>query len=98
MYIFDSSATIEKNFCVKVSWLDGLPTVEGRFGCPSRVESGSFYAVRSSGSMDDSLFNDYIKRVVLPLYPNISRTASFDANTGKSATLLLVSCCHHQFF
>jgi hypothetical protein len=35
--------------------------------------------------MDDSLFNDYIERVVLPLYPNISRTASFNAKTGKSA-------------
>jgi len=32
--------------------------------------------------MDDSLFNDYIERVVLPLYPNISKTARFDAN-GK---------------
>ena len=98
MYIFDSSATIEKNFRVKVSWLDGLPTVEGRFGCPSRVESGSYYAVRSSGSMDDSLFNDYVERVVLPLYPNISRTASFDAETGESAPLLLVSCCRLHFF
>ena len=102
MYIFDSCATMEKNFRIKVSWLDGLPTVEGRFGCPSRVESGSFYSVRSNGSMDDSLFNDYIERVVLPLYPNISRTASFDAETGKtSALLLLVSCCCcclRQFF
>jgi hypothetical protein len=32
--------------------------------------------------MDDSLFNDYIERVVLPLYPNVSKTARFDAN-GK---------------
>ena len=83
MYIFDSGATIHANFRVKVSWLDGLPTVEGRFGCPSRVESGSFFSVRSSGSMDDSLFNDYVERVILPLYPNISRTASFDPVTGK---------------
>ena len=85
MYIFDSGATIDTNFRVKLSWLEGLPTVEGRFGCPSRVESGSFYSVRSSGSMDDSLFNDYIERVILPLYPNISRTASFDPETGKKA-------------
>lgn len=89
MYIFDSSATMEKNFRVKVSWLEGLPTIEGRFGCPSRVESGSFFSVRSSGSMDDSLFNDYIERVVLPLYPNISRTASFDSKTGKCALTTL---------
>jgi hypothetical protein len=84
MYIFDSSATTDKGYRVRVSWLDGLPSVEGRFGCPSRVESGSFFAVRSSGSMDDSLFNDYIERVVLPLFPNISETTKFDPITGKS--------------
>jgi hypothetical protein len=84
MYIFDSSANIESNYRVKVSWLEGLPHVEGRFGCPSRVESGSFYSVRSNGSMDDSLFNDYIDRVILPLYPNISKTAMFDVNTGET--------------
>ena len=43
MYIFDSSATIETNYRVRVSWLDSLPNVEGRFGCPSRVQSGSFW-------------------------------------------------------
>jgi hypothetical protein len=93
MYIFDSSANIESNFRVKVSWLDGLPNVEGRFGCPTRVESASFYSVRSSGSMDDSLFNDYIDRVILPLYPNISNTTMFDANTGE-----LLRCCYSTLF
>jgi hypothetical protein len=34
--------------------------------------------------MDDSLFNDYIERVVLPIYPNISKTAKFDPNTPGS--------------
>ena len=34
--------------------------------------------------MDDSLCNDYIEPVVLPLYPNISKTAKFDLNNlGK---------------
>jgi hypothetical protein len=32
--------------------------------------------VRARGSMDDSLLNDYIDKVVLPLYPNISKQAS----------------------
>jgi hypothetical protein len=41
--------------------------------------------VRSSGSIDDSLFNDFIERVILLLYPNKSRTASFDAKTGERA-------------
>ena len=82
LYIFDSGAKIDSNYRVKLSWLEGLPVIEGRFGCPDRVEVASFYSVRARGSMDDSLFNDYVERVVLPLYPNISKTAKFDA-TGK---------------
>jgi hypothetical protein len=83
LYIFDSGAKIEDNFRVKMEWLVGLPKVEGRFGCPSLIESDSFYSVRMRGSMDDTLFNDYITRVILPLYPNISKTAVFDPQTGK---------------
>jgi hypothetical protein len=82
LYIFDSGAKIESNFRVKLSWLNGLPTISGRFGCPSTIEQSSYYSVRARGSMDDSLFNDYIERVVLPLYPNISKEVRFDAN-GK---------------
>jgi len=33
--------------------------------------------------MDDSLLNDYIHQVILPLYPNISKTTAFDTRTGK---------------
>jgi hypothetical protein len=78
MYIFDSGAKIESNDRVKMSLLEGLPVIEGRFGCPSRVEVASFYSVRARGSMDDLLFNEYVERVVLSLYPNISKTAKFD--------------------
>jgi hypothetical protein len=51
-------------------------------------------------AMDDSLFNDNIERIVLPLYPNIPRTASFDAKTVKSAHNLVCccSCCQLQLF
>ena len=83
MYIYDSGAKIEENFQVRLQWLDGLPSVQGRYGCPERIESGSFYSVRSHGSMDDALLNDYINQVILPLYPNISKTAAFDQTTGK---------------
>ena len=83
MYIFDSSAKSDDNFRVKVEWLEGLPSVTGRYGCPTIVESGSFYAVRSRGSMDDSLLNDYIERVIVPLYPNMNKMAVFHPITGK---------------
>ncbi|KAI2510989.1 hypothetical protein MHU86_3461 [Fragilaria crotonensis] len=77
-YIFDSTAKSEENFRVKMDWLVGLPTIEGRFGCPSKEKYDSFYAVRSRGSMDDELLNQYIETVILPLYPNMNKTAIFD--------------------
>ncbi len=77
MYIFDSGAKIEDNFQVRLQWLDGLPSVTGRYGCPELIECGSFYSVRSHGSMDDALLNDYINHVILPLYPKISKTTAF---------------------
>jgi hypothetical protein len=76
LHIFDSGAKVESNYRVKLSWLEGLPVVNRRFGCPERVEVASFYSVWAKGSMDDSLFNDYIDRVVLPLYPSIKKLQS----------------------
>ena len=68
---------------MKLSRLEGLPKVEGRFGCPDRVEEPSFFSVQARGSMDDSLFNDYVERVVLPLFPNINKVPKFDPDTGE---------------
>jgi hypothetical protein len=82
-YIYDLSAKSDENFRVKVCWLEGLPSVSGRYGCPTLVESDSFYAVRPIGSMDDTLLNHYIEKVIIPLYPNMSKTAEFDPVTGK---------------
>jgi hypothetical protein len=81
-YIYDSSAQPE-NFQVKVEWLVGLPKVSGQYGCPDVQEYDSFFAVRPRGSMDEGLLNQYIERVVMPLYPNINKTAIFDERTGK---------------
>lgn len=82
-YIFDSGAKSDANFRVNTEWLVGLPSIKGRFGCPTTVESESFYAVRSRGSMDEELLNQYIETVIVPLYPNMNKTAIFDADTGK---------------
>jgi hypothetical protein len=83
MYIFDSSAKSDENFRVRIEWLEGLPTVEGRFRCPTRVDSDSFYAVRLQGSMGKSLLNEYIEKVIMPLYPCMNKTAVFDPVSGK---------------
>jgi hypothetical protein len=68
---------------VKVDWLVGLPTVSGRYGCPTRVVSDIFYPVRPQGSMDSTLLNHYIESVIIPLLPNMHKTAVFDDATGK---------------
>jgi hypothetical protein len=52
-YIFDLTAKLEENFRLKMNWLVRLPSIAGRFGCPTQVESDSFYTVCSHGSMDD---------------------------------------------
>ena len=33
--------------------------------------------------MDDTLLNEYIETVIVPLYPNMNKTAVFDPITGK---------------
>ena len=33
--------------------------------------------------MDDSLLNEYIEKVIIPLYPNMNKTAVFDPVSGK---------------
>jgi hypothetical protein len=83
-YIFDSSAKSEENFRVRVEWLAGLPTVSGRFGCPTFQEDlHSFYAVQPRGSMDESLLNQYIESVIVPLFPNMNKNTIFDPVTGR---------------
>ncbi len=47
----------------------GLPSITGRFGCPTQVESDSFFAVRSRGSMDEELLNQYIETVIVGCIP-----------------------------
>ena len=83
MYIYDSSAKSSANFQVKTEWLEGLPTVTGKYGCPTLQEYSSFFAVRTKGSMDDSLLNSYIEQIVIPLFPNMHGTAEFDEQNGK---------------
>jgi hypothetical protein len=72
-YINDSSAKSDDNFRVKVDWLVGLPTVSGTYGCPTLVESSSFFAACPRGSMDDTLLNQCIEDVIIPLYPNMHK-------------------------
>jgi hypothetical protein len=67
-----------------MEWLVGLPSVSGKYGCPTYQEKcDSFYALQSHGSMDDSLLNQYIESVIVPLFPNMNKTSIFDPVKGK---------------
>ncbi len=48
-----------------MEWLEGLPRVKGRYGFGQAVEKGPSFAVRPKGSMDNTLLNDYIERLVM---------------------------------
>jgi hypothetical protein len=71
MYIIDSGAKFDANFRVKMQWLEGLPNITGRFGCPSNVESSSFFAVQTRGSMDDAV-SKHLKAFFIPFQNLVS--------------------------
>jgi hypothetical protein len=95
MYIFDSGAKIDDNFRVKLKWLEGLPNVTGRFGCPSMKESSSFFSVQTKGSMDDSLLNEYIDKVVLhQKVPDVTPIFTWCKIGPKCRILVPCDCTH----
>ena len=67
------------------SSLDSNQLEAGRFGCTTMIESDStfYYAVRSKGSADEELLNQYIETVSIPLHPNMHKTVVFGAKIGK---------------
>ena len=85
MYVFDSAATNNENFWVKVEWVDGWPShCQGiMVWQPNAHHVLLFLCCPFKKSMDNSLLNNYWKRAVIPLYPNIVKTAKFDETTGQ---------------
>ena len=82
MYIFDSSATNERNYKVKPEWCKGLPKVKGRYGCPTVEEWPSYVCVSKTGSMTENIFTLYTEKILLELYPNLSPDWQF-GDDGK---------------
>ena len=70
LYCFDSSATNEENYQVRPDWVEGLPRVRGKYGCPTTQSYESFVAVRKNGCTDEQLMQQLIEEIYLPLYPN----------------------------
>jgi hypothetical protein len=65
---------------VKIDWLVGLISIEGRFSRPTRVESDSCFAVCSQGSMSDESVHQIFHHSVVARH---AQDSSFDKTTGK---------------
>ena len=74
LYIFESKAEKLGNLNIEPSWVEGLPTVTGKFGQYNKFLYHSSVAVHKKGSMSDSLFWIYVEKIVLDIYTNYSRT------------------------
>ena len=85
LYIFDSGARTDDGFKINKKSVLGLSRVRGRFGCPNVERYFTFVAVRSSGSTDEGIFQQYVENVILPLYPNIGPQVVRD-NSGRLLT------------
>ena len=66
-----------------------LNEVTGKYGKETFVTENSFTCVRSKGGMDATLFRDYIRLVILPLYPNISNETIIENGKIISGPVIL---------
>ena len=55
IYCFGSSADNSENFQVKPNWVQGIPKVRGKYGCPTTETYDSSVAVRNIGCSDEEL-------------------------------------------
>ena len=53
IYYFDTNADNSDNFQVKLTWVQGLPKLCGKYGCPTTDTYDSSVAVRKSGCTDE---------------------------------------------
>ena len=60
IYFFISSADNSDNFQVKPTWVQGIPKVRGKYGCPTNKTYDSSVAVRKSGYTNKELIQKLI--------------------------------------
>ena len=80
-YFFSSSEENSDNFQVKYTWVQELPKLRGKYGCPTTETYESSVAVRKSGCTDKQLMQQLIEKFYLPLYPNC-QSVTVRNNTG----------------
>ena len=67
-FIFQFIYSIITNIIYKLNQLKAI----GRYGLVEEIAQTSYVAVHSKVGMDDTLFRDYIRNLIVPLYQNIS--------------------------
>ena len=83
LYILDSKAKYPNNYKIDPRVGIGLPCGHGQFGGTVTRSVHSFLAVRRKGGMDTSLWEMVLSELLLPLYPNTSRTVERCPVTDK---------------
>ena len=71
------------NFKIETSWYEGLPTATRKFGQDKNFLYRYSVDGWQKGSMDESLFQIFVKNIVLNTYPNYSRKIERDNITGQ---------------
>ena len=73
LYIFESKAKNEENFSIPSDVCIGLPTVRGKYGTDKVRKYHSNIAVRHKGSMNTSLWHQFVETTHCKLYPRMSK-------------------------
>ena len=79
-YIYNTKSIEENNFKINPKWCKGLPKVRGWFGHWEETECSSFVAMRPKGSMDTSLFQLWVDRVLKVFYSHTSPVVKCDTD------------------
>ena len=68
-FIFDTSSKVEENRKVRPQHLANLPYVRGTFGADTATDFSSEFAVTENGSMDKTLWPQFVRKTLYKLYP-----------------------------
>ena len=69
LIIYSTSAEKEENYAANNEWIVRLGITKGKYGHDHFIERLPYIAVRKVGSMDITLFMDFVKNATFDLYP-----------------------------
>ena len=77
-YFFDTSCEKPENRKFNLTWLLGLPWVQGFFGCGELASFPPAGCVTVSGGMEAAVFDSYLDQCIYPCFPDMSPDWVFD--------------------